>query len=44
MSTPGDVGRAGCEERNATLYPENIVELTCSTGQCFSTALAWKKP
>jgi len=27
MSTPGDVGRAGCEERNAMLYSENIPEL-----------------
>ena len=32
MSTPGDVGRAGGEERNAVLYPENIPELTCNVG------------
>jgi hypothetical protein len=40
MSTPG----AGCEERNATVYPENIPELTCTIGQCVPTSLAWKKP
>jgi len=44
MSTPKDVGRAGCEERTAMLYPENIPELTCIVGQCLPTSRLWKKP
>jgi hypothetical protein len=44
MSAEGDVSRTGCEELNAMLYPENILELTCTIDRSSQPLLHSRNP